>query len=60
MTSPCWPGPDGTAAPANAIPEVLAAVQQVLPSNSEDGVAQLLESLVETRNRFGARPDPVT
>lgn len=35
------------AAPANAIPEVLALVQQVLPSNADDGVAVLLESLVE-------------
>jgi Cof subfamily protein (haloacid dehalogenase superfamily) len=37
------------AAPANAIPEVLAIVQQILPSNEDDGVAQLLESLVEER-----------
>jgi Cof subfamily protein (haloacid dehalogenase superfamily) len=35
------------AAPVNAIPEVLAIVHQVLPSNAEDGVAQFLESLVE-------------
>ena len=58
LTVLAWAG--RAAAPANAIAEVLAAVQQVLPPNSEDGVAQLLESLVETRNRFGARPDPVT
>jgi len=34
-------------APANAIPEVLAVVDQVVPPNSEDGVAQLLEDLAE-------------
>ncbi len=33
------------AAPANAIPAVLAAVDMVLPPNSEDGVAVLLEAL---------------
>lgn len=33
-------------APANAIPEVLAAVDRVLPANADDGVAQLLEELV--------------
>ncbi|MGH9105727.1 MAG: HAD family hydrolase [Acidimicrobiales bacterium] len=38
-----WAG--RAAAPANAIPEVLAAVQRVIPSNGEDGVAQLLEGL---------------
>ncbi len=32
-------------APANAIPEVLALVARVLPPNSEDGVACLLEEL---------------
>ena len=32
-------------APANAIPEVLAVVERVLPANSEDGVACLLEEL---------------
>jgi Cof subfamily protein (haloacid dehalogenase superfamily) len=37
------------AAPANAIPEVLAIVQEVLPSNADDGVAHLLESLVAER-----------
>jgi Cof subfamily protein (haloacid dehalogenase superfamily) len=42
------------AAPANAIPEVLAIVQQVLPSNAEDGVAQFLEGLVEERLPTGA------
>lgn len=36
------------AAPANAIPEVLAMVQRVIPANSEDGVAQLLEELTAT------------
>jgi Cof subfamily protein (haloacid dehalogenase superfamily) len=38
-----WAG--RTAAPANAIPEVLSIVQQVLPPNCEDGVAKLLEAL---------------
>jgi Cof subfamily protein (haloacid dehalogenase superfamily) len=38
------------AAPANAIPEVLAAVDHVLPSNGDDGVAVLLESLVSSQN----------
>ena len=33
-------------APSNAIPEVLALVDRVLPSNGEHGVAQLLEQLV--------------
>jgi Cof subfamily protein (haloacid dehalogenase superfamily) len=42
------------AAPANAIPEVLAIVQQVLPSNADDGVAELLESLVDERLPTGA------
>lgn len=36
-------------APANAIGEVLAIVDRVLPSNAEDGVAQLLEELVAGR-----------
>lgn len=37
----------GTAmAPANAIPEVLAMVDRVLPANTEEGVAVLLEELV--------------
>lgn len=36
----------GTAmAPANAVPEVLAIADRVLPSNRDDGVAQLLEEL---------------
>jgi len=38
-----WAG--RAAAPANAIPEVLALVQRVIPSNAEDGVAVLLEEL---------------
>lgn len=50
LTVLAWAG--RAAAPANAIPEVLAAVQQVIPANSEDGVAQLLENLAATR---GAR-----
>jgi hydroxymethylpyrimidine pyrophosphatase-like HAD family hydrolase len=57
LTVLAWAG--RAAAPANAIAEVLAVVQQVLPPNSEDGVAQLLESLVEARNNR-ARPGPVT
>ncbi|HXW81052.1 MAG TPA: HAD family hydrolase, partial [Acidimicrobiales bacterium] len=43
LTVLAWAG--RTAAPANAIPEVLSIVQQVLPSNCEDGVAHLLETL---------------
>lgn len=39
----------GTAmAPANAIKEVLAMADRILPPNSEDGVASLLEELVAT------------
>ena len=40
-------------APANAIPEVLALVERVLPSNSEDGVACLLEELIERGGLVG-------
>jgi hydroxymethylpyrimidine pyrophosphatase-like HAD family hydrolase len=36
-------------APANAIPDVLALVARVLPPNSEDGVACLLEELAGMR-----------
>jgi hypothetical protein len=43
LTVLAWAG--RAAAPANAIPEVLATVQQVVPSNEHDGVAQLLEDL---------------
>jgi Cof subfamily protein (haloacid dehalogenase superfamily) len=43
LTVLAWAG--RAAAPANAIPEVIAVVQQVIPPNSEDGVAQLLEHL---------------
>jgi hydroxymethylpyrimidine pyrophosphatase-like HAD family hydrolase len=43
LTVLAWAG--RAAAPANAIPEVLAAVDQVVPSNEDDGVAQLLEGL---------------
>jgi hydroxymethylpyrimidine pyrophosphatase-like HAD family hydrolase len=43
LTVLAWAG--RAAAPANAIPEVLAVVQHVIPPNSEDGVAQLLEDL---------------
>jgi hydroxymethylpyrimidine pyrophosphatase-like HAD family hydrolase len=38
-------------APANAIPDVLAVVERVLPSNADDGVACLLEELVGRRQR---------
>ncbi len=47
LTVLAWAG--RAAAPANAIPEVLSVVQQVLPSNGEDGVAQLLERLADGR-----------
>jgi Cof subfamily protein (haloacid dehalogenase superfamily) len=47
LTVLAWAG--RAAAPANAIPEVLSVVQQVLPSNEEDGVAQLLERLADGR-----------
>jgi Cof subfamily protein (haloacid dehalogenase superfamily) len=50
LTVLAWAG--RSAAPANAIPEVLAIVQQVLPSNVEDGVAQLLEFLVDERTHL--------
>ena len=43
-----------SAAPANALPEVLAIVDRVVPSNEEDGVAQLLEELVAARQTTGA------
>jgi hypothetical protein len=46
LTVLAWAG--RAAAPANAIPEVLAVVDQVVPSNEEDGVAQLLERLAAT------------
>jgi Cof subfamily protein (haloacid dehalogenase superfamily) len=43
----------GTAmAPANAIPEVLAAAQRVLPSNEDEGVAVLLEELAVARGAW--------
>ncbi len=42
-------------APANAIPEVLASVTRILASNSEDGVAALLEELARTAR--SAAPD---
>ena len=48
-----WAG--HAAAPANAIPEVLATVQQVIPPNAEDGVAQLLESLCAFRGQEDVR-----
>lgn len=43
LTVLAWAG--HAAAPANAIPEVLAAVDLVLPPNTHDGVAVLLEAL---------------
>ena len=46
LTVLAWAG-TAAVAPANAIPEVLSVVQQVLPSNGEDGVAQLLERLAD-------------
>ncbi len=51
LTVLAWAG--RAAAPANAIPEVLAVVQQVIPPNSEDGVAQLLESLAAAARALG-------
>lgn len=48
LTVLAWAG--RAAAPSNAIPEVLAAVQYVLPSNADDGVAQLLEQLVRSQH----------
>ncbi|HUJ67672.1 MAG TPA: HAD family hydrolase [Acidimicrobiales bacterium] len=48
-------------APANAIPEVVAVAHRVLPANTDDGVATLLEELVAGRSeelvagRSGAR-----
>jgi hypothetical protein len=56
LTVLAWAG--RAAAPANAIPEVLAVVHHVIPPNSEDGVAQLLEELTEAwpRRRQGKWP----
>jgi hydroxymethylpyrimidine pyrophosphatase-like HAD family hydrolase len=57
LTVLAWAG--RAAAPANAIPEVLAIVQQVLPSNREDGVARLLENLAgQVRRAKAARAEP--
>jgi Cof subfamily protein (haloacid dehalogenase superfamily) len=42
-------------APANAIPDVLAVVERVLPPNSADGVACLLEELVAAREHTPSR-----
>jgi Cof subfamily protein (haloacid dehalogenase superfamily) len=50
LTVLAWAG--RAAAPANAIAEVLATVQTVLPPNAEDGVAQLLEELVRSNGRY--------
>ncbi len=47
-----WAG--RAAAPANAIAEVHALAHRVLPSNTEDGVAQLLEELVGDQREAGA------
>jgi Cof subfamily protein (haloacid dehalogenase superfamily) len=49
LTVLAWAG--RAAAPANAIAEVLATVQMVLPPNAEDGVAQLLEDLARSNGR---------
>lgn len=38
---------------SNACPEVLALASRVLPSNAEDGVAQLLEELASAGSRSG-------
>ena len=46
-------------APANAIPDVLAVVGRVLPPNSDDGVACLLEELAAVREE-PIRPLPST
>lgn len=54
LTVLAWAG--RAAAPANAIPEVLAVVEQVLPPNNEDGVAALLEELVAQRPCGNAPP----
>jgi Cof subfamily protein (haloacid dehalogenase superfamily) len=47
-------------APANAIPEALAVAERVLPSNTHDGVAVLLEELTaaaeDTARSSGAEP----
>jgi hydroxymethylpyrimidine pyrophosphatase-like HAD family hydrolase len=50
LTVLAWAG--RAAAPANAIVEVLATVQLVLPSNADDGVAQLLEELAHNNGRY--------
>ena len=50
LTVLAWAG--RAAAPANAIAEVLATVQMVLPPNEEDGVAQLLEELARRNGRY--------
>ncbi|MGY0499741.1 HAD family hydrolase [Nocardia sp. FBN12] len=45
----------GTAlVPANAVPEVIALADQVLPTNDEDGVAAYLEELVRSAQRDSA------
>lgn len=51
LTVLAWAG--RSAAPANAIAEVLATAQYLLPANHEDGVAQLLEDLVAMSVRDG-------
>ncbi len=43
-------------APANAIPDVLAVVGRVLPPNSDDGVACLLEELAAVREQADPTP----
>ncbi len=43
-------------APANAIPDVLAVVERVLPPNSDDGVACLLEELTSLSEESRTSP----
>jgi hydroxymethylpyrimidine pyrophosphatase-like HAD family hydrolase len=38
---------------ANAHPSVLAVADDVLPSNDDDGVASLIDSLLNNANRAG-------
>lgn len=52
----CWAS--RSAAPANALPEVLAVVDTVVPPNDQDGVAQLLEAILE--GQAGRQPRPVS
>jgi len=51
-----WAGT--SAAVANAHPDLLAEVDRILPSNDDDGVATLLEQVVDLRSAAGSRPHP--